>query len=53
MSTILLFRQVIMEEQLSIAFGNVPEQYLTGFNKMMGMIYLNPNLQQNNSHILK
>lgn len=36
---VLLFRQVIMEEQLSIAFGNAPEQYLTDFNEMMGVTF--------------
>ena len=28
-----------MEEQLSIAFGNAPEQYLTDFNEMMGVTF--------------
>lgn len=36
---VLLFRQVLMEEQLSIAFGNAPEQYLTDFNEMMGVTF--------------
>jgi multidrug/hemolysin transport system permease protein len=36
---VLLFRQVLMEEQLSIAFGHAPEQYLTDFNEMMGVTF--------------
>jgi len=36
---VLLLRQVIMEDQLSIAFGNAPEQYLTDFNEMMGVTF--------------
>ena len=36
---VLLLRQVIMEEQLAVAFGNAPTQYLTDFNELMGVTF--------------
>lgn len=36
---VILFRQVIMEKQLAIAFENVPAQYLTDFNETMGVTF--------------
>lgn len=37
---VILFRQVIMEKQLAIAFENVPAQYLTDFNETMGVTFI-------------
>lgn len=36
---VVLLRQVIMEDQLSVAFKNAPKQYLTDFNQMMGVTF--------------
>jgi multidrug/hemolysin transport system permease protein len=36
---VLLLRQVIMEEQLAVAFGNAPTEYLTDFNELMGVTF--------------